>query len=336
MTAAPDGAGLYLALTVVTFALHALAIGFVLFGTAYVALAAARGRADEPLAAATRSWLPFALGLGITAGVAPLLFVQLLYQPRFYTANLLLFVRWLAVVPALMLGFYALYLGKTTMVSRWSWSGRATVDVIALGCFVFVGWSWIENHALSLASPTTWAAQYQAMIPVYVDPVIAPRLVLWLGAAAAVWPAGALVLTTPTSSERRGLALIATIGVAVAVAGGAWWATAVDPSTTVAAVAPARPWLLAATGLAAASVALWWIAVVTARSLRAPIVVATGLTMLAWAAAREATRVAAIDPRLASRAALAGGVVVFLLALAAGGLAIGWCLSLVRRAAPPR
>jgi hypothetical protein len=112
IAAVPEGAGPYLALAILTFALHALAIGFVVAGTAVVALAAARGRADAPIAAATRDWLPFALGLGITAGVAPLLFVQLLYQPRFYTANLLLFVRWLAIVPALIVGFYALYLAR--------------------------------------------------------------------------------------------------------------------------------------------------------------------------------------------------------------------------------
>jgi hypothetical protein len=132
IAAVPEGAGPYLALAIVTFALHALAIGFVVAGTAVVALAAARGRADAPIAAATRDWLPFALGLGITAGVAPLLFVQLLYQPRFYTANLLLFVRWLAIVPALIVGFYALYLGKTARVHAWSRRRRAALDLVAL------------------------------------------------------------------------------------------------------------------------------------------------------------------------------------------------------------
>ena len=68
--------------------------------------------AQDAIAATVRDRLPFMLGCGITAGVAPLLFVQLLHQRRFYTANLLLGPRWLAVVPALIVGFYALYLAK--------------------------------------------------------------------------------------------------------------------------------------------------------------------------------------------------------------------------------
>lgn len=333
IAAVPEGAGPYLALAILTFALHALAIGFVVAGTAVVALAAARGRADAPIAAVTRDWLPFALGLGITAGVAPLLFVQLLYQPRFYTANLILFVRWLAIVPALIVGFYALYLGKTARVHAWSRRRRAALDLVALVGFVFVGWSWIENHALALASPTTWAAQYQAASLRYADPAIAPRLVLWLGAAAAVWPAGVLVIMRPSASAARGLAAVATVGVAVAIAGGAWWAGAVEGPTAVSTLA--TPWLIAAAVLSMLAVALWWWALRRGGGLRAAIVGATAGAMLAWAVAREASRVTAIDPRLAARVAAAGGVVTFVISLAIGAAAITWCLRLVRRAAPP-
>ena len=48
---------------------------------------------SDPLAAPLRDWLPFVLSAAITAGIAPLLFVQILYQRAFYTANLLLFNR---------------------------------------------------------------------------------------------------------------------------------------------------------------------------------------------------------------------------------------------------
>ena len=54
---APAGE-IYLALLVVTFALHQLLVGFVLTGSAYVLGRALRG-GDDPLAAASRDWLPF-------------------------------------------------------------------------------------------------------------------------------------------------------------------------------------------------------------------------------------------------------------------------------------
>ena len=70
---------LWLALYLLTFALHAVFVSYVAAGTVYALMAALRGSAD-PIAARTRDWLPFMLGAGITAGVGPLLFLQLLYQ----------------------------------------------------------------------------------------------------------------------------------------------------------------------------------------------------------------------------------------------------------------
>ncbi len=103
-----DDGGAVLVLYVATLALHAAFVGYVVAPAPRTALRPPRRRVAEIV----RDRLPFMLGCGITAGVAPLLFVQLLYQQRFYTANLLLGPRWLAVVPALIVGFYALYLAK--------------------------------------------------------------------------------------------------------------------------------------------------------------------------------------------------------------------------------
>jgi len=319
----------YVALLIVTFALHALLISFVLAGTAYVAIRGLRG-GEDPLAAASRDWLPFALGAAITAGVAPLLFVQVLYQPRFYTANLLLFVRWLAIVPALIVGFYALYLGKSARAAAWSARGRAAVATLALACFVFVAWSWIEDHALAMQrDPATWAAHYGRGALRHRDPTIAPRLAMWLGVAAAVWPLGMLYAAPGVASRR--LAAIALGGLAIAALAAALAAGATDARSLLD-VAAARGWLY---GLAAAAVALLlaWGAVALGRApARGAIAAATVALALTLAGAREAMRAAAIDPRLATRVEHAQGLPLFVAALALGGAAIGWCLVIARRA----
>ncbi|MCX5741044.1 MAG: hypothetical protein NT062_00940, partial [Proteobacteria bacterium] len=77
---------LYLALYLVTWALHAVFVGYVVAGTGYALVRTIRPGTSPALVAQVRDRLPFMLGLGITAGVAPLLFMQLLYQRRFYTA----------------------------------------------------------------------------------------------------------------------------------------------------------------------------------------------------------------------------------------------------------
>ena len=115
-----DGGGAptaWLALYLGTLALHAVFVSYVFAGAGYALIAAVR-KPDDALAARVRDWLPFMLGAGITAGVAPLLFVQLLYQRRFYTANLLMGPRWGAVVPALIIGFYCCCISRRRRTKR--------------------------------------------------------------------------------------------------------------------------------------------------------------------------------------------------------------------------
>ena len=139
---------LWLALYVATLALHAVFVA--LRRRRHARSCSFRQRATRS-PATVRDRLPFMLGCGITAGVAPLLFLQLLHQRRFYTANLLLGPRWCAVVPALIVGFYALYLAKAS--SKWRARSRSAS---ALACFAFVAWSWSELHELMQADPA-WA-----------------------------------------------------------------------------------------------------------------------------------------------------------------------------------
>ncbi|HEX7836093.1 MAG TPA: hypothetical protein VF469_01455, partial [Kofleriaceae bacterium] len=204
---------LWLALYLLTFALHAVFVSYVAAGTGYALVAALRGGAD-PIAARTRDWLPFMLGAGITAGVGPLLFLQLLYQRRFYTANLLMGPRWGAVVPALIVGFYALYLAKAFEHRR-----RLALGVGAV-CFSFVAWSWTELHQVML-DDAGWRAMYAAGERFHRDAAIVPRLAIWLGAMLALF-ATVAAWSAPVSERRRlaGLALagLFTCGAASTVA----------------------------------------------------------------------------------------------------------------------
>ena len=113
----------YLTLYVLTLVLCAFFMTYVLAGSLYVAWATVFPgqqrvlRCQQPLARVLREWIPFVLSGAITAGVAPLLFVQIIYREQFYTANLLLGWRWLVVVPVLIVAFYLLYVLKSKMVT---------------------------------------------------------------------------------------------------------------------------------------------------------------------------------------------------------------------------
>lgn len=173
----PAPTAFYLIAYMVTLLVHLVFMQYVLAGSAYLvfgrflnraisfrrkqkATSDATEEAPDPIHETLRDWLPFATSAAITAGVAPLLFLQILYRKSFYTANLLLFHRWMAIVPVLIVGFYLLYLLKTDRIRRGPALRESAIALAALACFGFTAWSWSENHMLSLDAKS-WADVYQ-------------------------------------------------------------------------------------------------------------------------------------------------------------------------------
>ena len=306
-----EAPALWLALYLLTFALHAVFVSYVLAGTAYALVQSLR-KVEDSIAERVRDRLPFMLGCGITAGVAPLLFIQLIYQKRFYTANLLMGPRWGAVVPALIIGFYALYLAKAKI------SLRVRRIALAVGtlCFLFVAWSWTELDQLMQAD-AVWRDMYAAGKRIYGASSIYPRLLLWLGAMLSLF---AIVAAWWSSGpERRRLAVLGIIGRVVSV-GAALLLVAAGGATD----GNAHGWLYLLIGALAIEAAGWvWM-------LRAPD--GAGLTLVTGAGAaalvsatvvREAPRLALLEPPRAE-ALEAAGFPVFAATFVLGVAVIAW------------
>ena len=309
-------ASLWLVLYLASFALHAVFVGYVAAGTVYALVAAIRRSAD-PVAAQVRDWLPFMLGAGITAGVGPLLFIQLLYQRRFYTANLLMGPRWGAVVPALIIGFYALYLAKAS--ERWR---RLALGTGAL-CFGFVAWSWTELHQVMLED-RTWRAMYASGARFHLELAVVPRLAIWLGAMLALFATVAAWSAAPAGRRRlSGLGLAGLIISGLTAAGTIVVSRDFDPAhgwtyvLALAAIAAAVGWGFAARRPDGRG-----------RSLATA---ATAAALVAGAVVREAPRLALIE-RSRATADHTGGLVVFAVTLVIGVATIAWIVRTVRRA----
>ena len=361
----PGATALYVALYVLTLVVHVGFMSYVLAGSGYVAVAAVRDRAGsrarrDPIAAVLRDWMPFALGGAITAGVAPLLFVQVLYKESFYTANLLLFHRWMAIIPVLMLGFYLLYLAKSKVVARatatvdestvdesgrWSRRARTAISLAAFACFAVTAYSWTENHLLAL-DRSEW-------VTFYVDrPIVYARLAVVLRAA--TWIAGAFPLMTlvvawqlrrragNTASDEPGtlarrLALVAMAGLLASVALGLAYALVSEQSHAIADLAGQATLHVAVLAVAVAAQLAAWIAIWRGRSLAGRALwLASGaavVAVLATALLREALRMSSLDLAalhgLHARAAESGGMGMFALFLVINTAVIVWCIRLV-------
>ncbi len=187
----PSATAFYLTLFVGTLILHVLFMNFVVAGTGWLAWASLRGQLwfaksvseSNKLPATGTSlladWIPSMLSGAITAGVAPLLFVQILYQKEFYSANLLLSHRWMSILPVLILGFYALYILRTGWLARRSVWVRTLTALIPFACVAFVAYSWTENHLLSTSGVDNWRRFYVEGKTWYFEPQMLARLATW-------------------------------------------------------------------------------------------------------------------------------------------------------------
>jgi hypothetical protein len=314
-----DANPIWLALYLLTFAVHVVLVGYVVAGTAYALVAAMRGK-DDAIADGVRDRLPFMLGLGITAGVAPLLFLQLIYQRQFYSANLIAGPRWGAVVPALIMGFYALYLAKATIVSR----VRKLALAAGLVCFVFVAWSWTEINALLQDEPA-WREMYAAGARFYGESSIAPRLLAWLGAMATSF--AILAAWWVDGAHRKRLAIIGIGGRLVTAIG-----VAILAATGASVVGAAHGWTFVLIAALVVEAAGWiWMLRAPASAALSLVTGAGAAALLAGVVVREAPRLLLVERPRAS-ALDAQGMWVFVATALLGVALISWIVRTIRRA----
>ena len=193
----PWPTAMYLTLLILTATIYMVFMSYVLAGSIVLMVGylapGARRRVETGSSGQTRSglglilkivrdWLPAILSLAIITGIAPLLFLQILYKRQFYTANLLLSNRFMLLLPAIMAAYYLLYLIKShALTGKWAVL-RGPVTIVAFGCFAYTAWAWTENHVLSLHEEA-WKYQYASGNYIFRNAEIWPRLGYWITAS---------------------------------------------------------------------------------------------------------------------------------------------------------
>jgi hypothetical protein len=145
------------ALLQVTFFLHVLAMNLVLGGSI---LALHWRFSRHPAAARERAVflrffaqaLPVAIAATVTLGVAPLLFLQVLYGRVFFTSSILMAWFWLSVVPLTILAYYGAYL-LAFRGERLGRAGRRLASAVAV-LFAAIAFLQVSNASRSLRPET--------------------------------------------------------------------------------------------------------------------------------------------------------------------------------------
>ncbi len=138
---------LFSILHILTLSLHFLAMNFVVGGIIAVLFGGFPDRWKDPTVQRFIRLFPTAMALTVTMGIAPLLFVQVVFPQQIYSAAIVSGWYWLFVVPAVILGYYSLYRASFSIRSE---TGRPFLPLIlALSATIFV--SLVYSSVFSMA-----------------------------------------------------------------------------------------------------------------------------------------------------------------------------------------
>lgn len=179
--------GWFQALLTLTLFLHILVMN-VMFGTAVIAfvnLFRSAGETDS-LARDVSGKLPFAIAFTVNFGIAPLLFVQVLYGHFMYTSSVLMANFWLMVIPLLIAAYYLAY------IFSYRYDSLKSGRVVLIGGVVFmllmIGFMMSNNFTL-MQRPAAWLRYFDnpnGTLLNLADPTIFPRFFHFMTAAIAI------------------------------------------------------------------------------------------------------------------------------------------------------
>lgn len=142
-----------------TFPLHLLAMNAMLGGCAIgVGQQFIGGAVRDRLAYRLAVALPLVIALAVNFGVAPLLFLQVLYGQFMYTSSILMGLFWISIVPLLIVAYYTAYLYDfkfSRLGGAGKWIGLAVLLMLLTIAYFFV------NNMLLMSLPEAFAGYFQ-------------------------------------------------------------------------------------------------------------------------------------------------------------------------------
>jgi hypothetical protein len=170
--------GMFSILLVLTFTIHLLIANLMLgggFAAFWYSIKNKAATLPEPPDRQISLRLPIAIAFTINFGVAPLLFLQVLYGNFIYVSSVLMAVYWLSIFVIIILAYYGVYLFNfkyNVLGSAKSWMMGLVIILLLIVAFLFT------NSMLLMIDPKSWTRYFQepwGRIIHFAEPSLIPR-----------------------------------------------------------------------------------------------------------------------------------------------------------------
>ena len=183
----PTSWGYFQFFLLLTFPIHLFFMNSLLGASAVAIYSHFKGTDEsKALAYELAKVIPLLIALAVNFGVAPLLFVQVLYGHLFYSSTILMGVFWIFIIPMLLIAYYAAYWYDF----KFHPLGRAGILVLSFAflLFLLIGFLFSNNMTLML-HPESWSAYLEhsgGTLLNTADPTLWPRYLHFMIGGSAV------------------------------------------------------------------------------------------------------------------------------------------------------
>ncbi|PHR24450.1 MAG: hypothetical protein COA36_15535 [Desulfotalea sp.] len=183
----PVAWGWFQALLLLTFPIHLLAMNAMLGGLAIGIVQHLRGgTVEKKLAHRIAVALPLVIAFVVNFGVAPYLFLQVIYGQFLYSSSVLMGTFWILIIPILIIGYYGAYLYDFKFNSLGIFGPFIAIIVF---CLLLVIGFFFSNNMLLMSLPerfTDYFSQKNGTMLVYDNVTFWPRYLHMMCGALAV------------------------------------------------------------------------------------------------------------------------------------------------------
>lgn len=179
--------GWFQLLLIVTFVLHLLFMNTML-GSGIIALIREfkMDKTADELNQDLSEKLPYTIAFTVNMGVAPLLFLQVLYGHFVYTSSILMAVYWISIILILIIAYYCAYIYDFKFEAM----GQARKIFIAISVLLLLWTGFVfSNNMTMMMQPETWQAYFRNPFGTLLnlsEPMLLPRYLHFVFASIAV------------------------------------------------------------------------------------------------------------------------------------------------------